>query len=212
MTAYVFCAGEYPEGRPEVPAGSFVIAADAGLDALRRFGIRPDLIVGDFDSLRGELPGDVEVIRHPVMKDDTDSALAVAEARRRGAGQIWLCGALGGRLDHCYANLSLAAAAARCGCPVFMPGRGVSALALGEGSALFPEGARGRLSLFAAGGGAVVTERGLKYSLSERAVPEGVTLGVSNEFTGVPAEIIVRSGAVLIMWDADNPFPEIRRD
>lgn len=209
--AHIFCAGEYPDAPPRIPVGALVIAADAGYDRLREWGIRPNLILGDFDSLRGELPGDVEIVRHPVMKDDTDSALAVAQALARGAGEIWLWGALGGRLDHCYANLSLAAATARGGCPVIMPGRGVSVLAMGEGSALFPESARGRVSVFAVGGSAVITERGLKYALTERKVPESVTLGVSNEFTGVRAEMAVRSGAALIMWDAVNPFPEIRR-
>ena len=212
MKAYIFCAGEYPEKAPEIPENGYVVAADAGLDRLRKYGIRPDLAVGDFDSLRGELPEGVEIIRHPVMKDDTDSALALWEARRRGAEEIWLCGALGGRLDHCYANLTLAAAAAREGCPVYMPGRDISALAVGEGRVLFPGAARGRLSLFAACGDAVITERGLKYALDRRRVPEGVTLGVSNEFTGAMAEITVHAGAALIMWDAENPFPEIRRD
>lgn len=211
MRAFIFCAGEYPEKLPDIPEDAYIIAADGGLDALRKFGLRPELVVGDFDSLRGELPGETEIIRHPVMKDDTDSALAVSEALKRGAEGIWLHGALGGRLDHCYANLALAASTARKGIPVVLPGRRVSALAVGEGSVLFPETARGRFSLFAVGGAAVVTERGLKYALSEREVPEGVTLGVSNEFTGVPARIDVLSGVALIMWDAENPLPEIRR-
>ena len=61
-----------------------IILIVAALDLARRCGIRPDLIVGDFDSLQGALPADVECVRLPVMKDDTETMAAVKRALERG--------------------------------------------------------------------------------------------------------------------------------
>lgn len=60
--------------------------------------------MGDFDSLQGSLPADVECVRLPVMKDDTDTMAAVKIALERGYESITLAGVLGGRLDHTFAN------------------------------------------------------------------------------------------------------------
>lgn len=56
--------------------GDFIIAADAGLSALEKAGVRADLAVGDFDSL-GHVPKLEKTVCHPVDKDDTDTALAL---------------------------------------------------------------------------------------------------------------------------------------
>ena len=48
----------------------------------------------------------VELVRHPVRKDHTDGELAVDEARRRGAGELVLAGALGA-LDHTLGHLAV---------------------------------------------------------------------------------------------------------
>jgi thiamine pyrophosphokinase len=88
-----------------------VIAADRGLHALREAGIRPDHVVGDFDSLpKNEiLPSDpsIEVRRFNPVKDDTDTGIAVSLALELGAGQITMFGATGTRMDHQMANMAL---------------------------------------------------------------------------------------------------------
>lgn len=54
-----------------------VIACDRGYEYAARCGIKPDLLLGDFDSYTGALPAGVEVLRLPVEKDDTDTMSAV---------------------------------------------------------------------------------------------------------------------------------------
>ena len=50
----------------------FVIACDKGCEYTAACGIKPDLLVGDFDSYTGEKPEDVPVLGLPCEKDDTD--------------------------------------------------------------------------------------------------------------------------------------------
>ena len=110
MRAFVYVGGEiFPEGITERPAeGDLVIAADSGYRNACELGAKPTVAVGDFDSLGDVLlPSDVEVLRHPPQKDETDSQLAVAIALERGATEITLIGGLSGRLDHTLSNLAI---------------------------------------------------------------------------------------------------------
>ena len=103
---HIVGAGEMGGARISVAPGDFLIAADAGYRAVRAQGWKPDLVVGDFDSL-GEEPAGETVVRHPVMKDDTDMMLAVRIGLARGYQEFTLYGALGGRLDHTIANMQV---------------------------------------------------------------------------------------------------------
>ena len=85
--------------------GDFLLACDSGLVYALDEGLRPDLILGDFDSYTGELPPGIPVLRYPVVKDDTDTMFAVKEGLRRGFEDFLLIGALGGRLDHTMVNV-----------------------------------------------------------------------------------------------------------
>lgn len=84
----------------------FFICCDCGLNHCEKLGIKPDLIVGDFDS--SEKPDtDVETIVLPCEKDDTDTVYAVKEALSRGFSDFLFIGVFGGRFDHSIGNLSI---------------------------------------------------------------------------------------------------------
>ena len=100
-----------------------VIAVDGGFSSLCAIGVTPDFALGDFDSL-GHVPQGVPIERHPVMKDDSDTALALEWALAHGMREVAVYGALGGRLDHTLATLSALVGAARAG----MRSLGVGAL------------------------------------------------------------------------------------
>jgi len=91
-----------------------VIAADGGAEHCRHLGIIPHILIGDLDSISAELTEEyrhagVEIIRYPTRKDATDLELALNLAKRRGAREGILFGALGGRWDMSLANVMLAA-------------------------------------------------------------------------------------------------------
>ncbi|MGE4548565.1 MAG: thiamine diphosphokinase, partial [Intestinibacillus sp.] len=91
-----------------------VICADGGQRHARAMGLRPDLVIGDFDS--GEVPENAaEVLRLRPEKDDTDTQSCMREAFARGCTEVTLVCATGGRLDHLLANLSLLEEARDCG-------------------------------------------------------------------------------------------------
>ena len=101
---YIVSAMSVPDLSQLERTGNLLIAADAGYDTLCKQGIDPDIVVGDFDSL-GKVPDHPAVIRHPVEKDDTDTLLAARIGIERGYRKFVFLGALGGFLDHTFANL-----------------------------------------------------------------------------------------------------------
>ena len=91
-----------------------VYAVDHGVDACRRVGLSPTLLIGDADSAApenwrwGEARA-ARVERHPVEKDFTDTQLALRRAMEDGSAVLLLTGAFGGRFDHAYSTIFSAA-------------------------------------------------------------------------------------------------------
>ncbi|MBQ1770604.1 MAG: thiamine diphosphokinase [Clostridia bacterium] len=92
--------------RNKLCADDYVVFCDSGLKHLEQLQVKPNLIVGDFDS--HENPHlDVETIVLPCEKDDTDTVYAVKEALSRGFDDFLLIGVVGARLDHTLGNVSI---------------------------------------------------------------------------------------------------------
>lgn len=183
------------------PGERFVIAADAGFLHLKSCGIAPDLCVGDFDSL-GFVPDSTEVIRHRPEKDDTDTMLAVREALARGYRKFVFYGAAGGRLDHTYANIQTLLFLAEHGARGLIFDGRFAVTVLREEQLRFDAGKIGVISVFCPDGRAErVNIKGLKYCLSNAVLESAFPLGVSNEFIGERAEVSVKRGDLLVMWE-----------
>lgn len=82
-----------------------IICADGGYKHLKGFNRVPDAVLGDFDSV--EQPEGVFAIKYPVEKNMTDGEIAIEYALEKGADEIVLTCALGGRVDHEMANIFL---------------------------------------------------------------------------------------------------------
>lgn len=93
---FIYAAGTFYGLRERPRAGDLQIAADAGLLLCERLGVRPNVVLGDFDSMDvRQAPADC--IRVPVEKDDTDTMLALREGLRRGCDTFYLYGATAAR-------------------------------------------------------------------------------------------------------------------
>ena len=197
---YIFGAGEhfpFPLGKN---AGDFIIAADGGYDALPAYGVTADLAVGDFDSLA--VPATAcESIILPKEKDDTDMAAALREGEARGYRLFRILGGTGKRLDHTFGNIQLLAGLAEKGLRGYLYGEDTIVTAIRNTSVEFPKEARGIVSVFSHTDKCEgVYERGLRYALDDAALTNRVPVGVSNEFTGEPSIISVRSGTLVIIY------------
>lgn len=98
----------------------FIIYCDCGLKHRERLEVKPDLIVGDFDSYEKSKLGGIsinmenatatdedssEVIELCPVKDDTDTSHAVTVAIERGFEDFLLVGMTGRRMDHTLGNV-----------------------------------------------------------------------------------------------------------
>ncbi len=189
----------FREFRPE---DYFVICADGGYETAAKFGIVPDLVVGDFDSLRIPLPDDIRRITLPVDKDVTDTMYAVMKALSAGFNEFILIGCLGGaRFDHSYAVLEVLKYITECGAMGMAADDRTKIIVLKNSRLTITDSIGATLSDFPfAGSSCNVTYYGVKYPLTAKTLTCGGTLmGVSNQVTENPAKVVVHNGTALIM-------------
>lgn len=202
-------------GRDALLAGDadgppLVIAADGGARKAAEHGLAPDIVVGDADSLEAsELArlrdAGVEVHVLPAEKDESDTELALREALARGAAEIIILGAFGGRrIDHALASIALLALPELSGHDVTVRD-GTTTIRLvgsrdGPGVASI-RGARGDLvSLFPVDPAVEgISTTGLRYPLRDDALVLGPSRGLSNELTGPTAEVTTGRGRLLLV-------------
>jgi thiamine pyrophosphokinase len=227
VKAIVVADGDVPAranldaGWPGWDAGAaLVIAADGGWEKAAELGLRPDLLVGDADSLTPETyaaavatPGLV-VERSSVAKDESDAELAMLAALKRGATHVVVLGALGGqRFDHALANVGLLARPAPAAATAELLDattrvRFLRAPAPGGGAAsLRLDGAVGDLvSLLPMGEPAEgVTTRGLAYPLAGEELRPGPARGLSNVRITVAAGVSLRRGSLVVVETRVEP-------
>ncbi len=179
----------------------FVIAADAGYDYLLQSGVKPDLVIGDFDSRDGKIPSEKNVITLPVMKDDTDIAAAFKEGWKRGYREFHIFGSMGGsRFAHTVANVQLISNIAEMGGKAWLYGGNEITTAIHNSCISFGKENEGYISIFSMSDVSEgVTIKGLKYTLDDYELKNTIALGVSNEFIGEDSEISVKKGTLLVV-------------
>lgn len=181
--------------------GDFVIAADGGYTNLQKLGVKPDLLVGDFDSLEA-VPESVRIIRLPKEKNDTDTLYAVRLGLEKGYKNFQVYGGIGGRLDHTIANIQTLAFIAEQGGRGFLIGGGYTITVIKNSKITFGD-KTGIISVFCVGEKAEgVYLTGLKYPLTNYTMTKSVPIGVSNEFTGAESTVEVKNGMLAVMWNS----------
>lgn len=186
----------------------YVICADRGLCHARVLGIRPDLIVGDFDST--EL-NDLEYFREQKItietfdshKDETDTEIAVMRAIQKGAREVTVYGGLGSRLDHSLANVHLL---------YKLLSFGVRGKLVNPNNTVYLaqkyiklEGNAGDLVSLLPFAGKVsgITTQNLEYPLINAVLDIGSSLGISNTLQAETAEIWIEEGILIVIMARD---------
>lgn len=192
------CGGEFAADKFVLERGDVLVAVDSGYDKVKDLA-EVKYAVGDFDSL-GYVPEGVKVIRHPSVKDYTDTQLALEFAESKGAKNCVIYGGLGGRLDHTLANLQTGYALAKRGVSVRFVGKDCEAFYITDKAVM--QGEEGRyFSLFAFDKASGVSIDGAKYNLFSATLDNTFPLGVSNAFSGGECTVSVGNGALLAIID-----------
>jgi thiamine pyrophosphokinase len=175
-----------------------VICADGGANTALKFGILPDVIVGDLDSIHSEAL--VKFHKVPTCEDrddeSTDLEKAIAWALKQKYDHIVVIGASGRRIDHSVGNLGVL--------PKFYPDAVIRFIDdLGElvyvGRGITFDAKRSDvISLIPLSRCEGITTQGLKYALDDEALELGVREGTSNVVVNTPVTIKVQKGHLLL--------------
>lgn len=201
MRAVIICGGSVGEYILDyIEETDYVICADSGYDHAMKFGIKPDIIIGDMDSVKADLE-DNQVIVYPQKKDYTDSELALFHAIEKGSSHILMFGMIGTRMDHSYANLSLLLNCKNID-SVIIDGNNIIRMVFDK---LLLNGAIGDTVSILPFAGDVqgVTTSGLEYPLIDSTLKIGTSLGVSNKMTQTECCVTVRKGTALVIRSND---------
>jgi thiamine pyrophosphokinase len=211
--ATIFAAGSYYDYQ-KIVIGELLIAADGGYDYCKRKKILPDVIIGDFDSL-SDIPDDIKTVKLPTVKDITDTAAAVEYAKDFDEYHIY--GGTGGRTEHTLANIAVISELSKQGKRAFLydDGRIITAVTDGQISFSPPENLSAEnlpsyISVFSFSDiSEGVTLSGLQYPLKDAVLTSSTPLGVSNEFTSEIANISVKHGTIIIVYDENAEIIKI---
>ncbi|MEA2059817.1 MAG: thiamine diphosphokinase [Thermodesulfobacteriota bacterium] len=185
-----------------------IVCADGGTGYLAEKEIIPDMVIGDFDSIKDNALAFIQknripVLKYPVKKDASDTELAVLWAMENRASEIIMMGTTGTRLDHTLANLFLMKKIAL---------RGIRCRTIDDHNEIFPvldtltlKGKPGELLSIIPAGEKVegVTLTGVEYPLENAEISMGSSLGISNCFIRETAVIKIKKGFLLVTKSRD---------
>jgi thiamine pyrophosphokinase len=205
--AWLFVNGPVGDSRrlqALISSGDWIVAVDGGYTHLKAAGIKPELVIGDLDSLsetdlKEILQAKIPLQRFPTDKDETDLELAVNAALDRGCKSIRFVGAFGGRLDMSVGNLTLLLRPDLTDLDVRLEdGETEAWLVRVEGRVVGQTG--DIVSLLPVNGPASgVTTSGLHYPLRAESLSNFRTRGISNVMEGSEARIELRDGVLLVI-------------
>lgn len=184
-----------------IESSDFIIAADSGYDYCVMASLEPDLIIGDFDSLKSDLPSNIETIKLPEKKDDTDLLFALRTGLSKGFEDFLIFGGYGSRPDQNFAMLQSLYWLLEQGKDIDVTANcnNFSVSAIKNSSKIFSVNKNQYISVFALENSKGVTINGAEYSLDNADLSPSFPIGVSN--TGLDDEVTVsvKCGTLLVM-------------
>lgn len=186
----------------------YIICADRGLVHAKKLGLRPNLIVGDFDSTDLEdleyfKSQGIEIETFNPHKDETDTEIAVTRAIEKGALEVAIYGGLGSRFDHSLGNVHLLYKLLKSG----IKGKLVNpnnTVYLTKDNIKLTGQKDDLVSLIPFGGNAYgVTTSKLAYALEDATLEVGTSLGISNYLLEETAEVWIKEGTLLVIMACD---------
>lgn len=211
MKAVCVCNGsisDYELIKKYIQESDYIISVDGGAGHLRKMGINPDILIGDFDSANSRdldyyVNKGINVSKFPVEKDMTDSELAIEKVLELGATEVVFLGALGTRIDHSFANIMLLKKMLDIGLRGSIADEHNELYMFDSNFSISKKEGR-KLSLIPITEKVTgVSTRGLKYPLVNATMVLGTSWGISNDFEEEVAFVSIDSGILLACLSRD---------
>ncbi len=188
---------------------SYCMGVDKGAEYAYNAGIKPDMVLGDFDSANKDVityfneAADIEVRAFPAEKDETDTHLALLEAMKLGSTHIDIIGGIGSRMDHTLANIHI----------MKLPlEQGIQCRMINESNIISLANKYVQLKkrdypyvslipLTSKVGG--ITTKDMKYPLYDYTMEQGISVGISNEIMDEEGAVTLRSGILIVIQSRD---------
>jgi thiamine pyrophosphokinase len=209
----VICNGESPSKKLAHQLArnvDAIVAADGGANVARKLGIRPDVIIGDLDSMTSATKRCVSssTFIRVSRQDNTDLEKALDFLLGQKIKRATIMAATGNRLDHTLGNLSV----------IWCYTKDIEIDVVGDGFLAIPLTKRNTIatkrgatvSLIPFGVCSGVTLRGLLYPLTNATMEVG-TIGLSNIVKQSPFTVEVKRGKMLLIVLADYAGVRVAR-
>lgn len=210
MIAKIMCGA--PNGwfdEASFKEASILIGVDGGALVLVNQGIIPDVAIGDFDSIEAGEYQTLQkvcskVIKLPCEKNETDTEVAIEYAIALGVTEIYIYGAMGGRIDHTLANIRLLLQFSQAKVRIYIVDQTNSLCLLSNGYHEFLRPAHQYISFFAFETTVKgLTLRGLKYPLTNYELTQGDIRCISNEVLEQEFSLSFEDGYLLMINSRD---------
>lgn len=187
----------------EYASKRFIITADSGYYKCMEAGLKPDLIIGDFDS--SPIPHtDIQIIVLPIHKDDTDTMFAVKTAIEKGFSDIVILGGIGSRLDHTYSNILALNYCSDRNIACVLADKSNKAQIVKKHIEIYKSDGYKSFSLFSVLGDCEgLTTRGSEYDLHDFTLTADNMLAQSNCFLNDTVSIDLKKGKLLLIQSND---------
>lgn len=189
---------------------NYIIASDKGLEVIDRYSIKPNYIIGDFDSIDKKILDkyienkDITIKKLNPEKDYTDTHMALKLAIDLKSTNITILGALGSRIDHTIANIHILKVALdnNVECRILNSKNEIQLVnkkSIVKLNRNFKYVSLIPLTTKVKG----ITLKGFKYPLKNAKLKIGQSIGISNELIEEYAEINLKKGILILIKSRD---------
>lgn len=211
MKVIIISGGNPPSEKllkKEITEDTFLIGADSGANCLYTYNIKPDVLVGDFDSIDKEVfdyfkKSNCIIDIYPTEKDYTDTEIAVKKALSMKPNEIVLLGCTGSRVDHLLGNIGMLKTCLQNGVNACIKDENNNIWLVDTGASL--KGTVGETFSVQSYGDEIIglTIEGAKYPLNNYNLKIGQSIAISNEFAGPQVQFKFKAGMLMIILPSD---------
>ncbi|MBP2025856.1 thiamine diphosphokinase [Peptoniphilus stercorisuis] len=192
----------------EESENAYIICADGGVKNFLNTNLKPDLLVGDLDSISNEgveflEKNNIKVDKFPPKKNLTDTELALTYLLEKKCSSITILSATGTRMDHTISNILSLEKLYKLKVPAKLVDNHNEIIYVEEGKIEVNKDDYKYLSLISLSDYLIYSTIGMEYETDHLKIYRYSARGVSNEIKEKSAKINIHFGKGLIIKSRD---------